>query len=609
MKKLPIVLGYLAPYRAFVALSTLFFLLASVFSLFSFTSIIPFLNILFKTTESDIPESAPALTWSSESLLNFLNYQVNAFVQQHGEKQALFYICIFIVSMFFFKNLLRYLAYYFLAPVRNGIMRDLRQRIENHLLKLPASYFTDERKGNIISKVTNDVTEVEWAIIGSIELVFRDPVTLLIYLGTMIFMSWQLTLFVICILPVSGLLIGGIAKTLRRPAQKGTQKMGEVISIIEETLGGIRIIKAFGAEKQVAEKFKETNDEHFRLMTKVFRRQFLGSPSSEFFGSLAMALLLWFGGGLIIEGNSGFTGSFFIAYVVIFSQMIQPAKAISDSLFRLKKGMVSVERINEILKAQPEDYQTSGGEVNLQLQGELSFENVSFSYPNGTQVLHHINLTIKKGQTLALVGQSGGGKTTLANLVPRFFDHQSGHIRIDGKDIKEIPLQALRSMIGIVTQESILFNDTVFNNIALGREHVPLEAVEAAAKVANAHDFIVDLPNGYYTNIGDLGSKLSGGQRQRLAIARAVLKNPDILILDEATSALDTESEKWVQDALEKLMKNRTSIVIAHRLTTIQHADIIAVIEKGQVVETGNHQELLAKQGAYSRFVEMQRFQ
>ncbi|MES2629515.1 MAG: ABC transporter ATP-binding protein, partial [Bacteroidota bacterium] len=526
-------------------------------------------------------------------------------VVETGVQRALMLICIFIVVMFFLKNLMRVLAYYFLSPLRNGVIRDIRENIESRLLMLPLGYFTEERRGNILSKVTYDVTEVEWAIIGSVEMLFRDPITLLIYLVTMLIMSWQLTLFVLVLLPISALFISLIGKSLKRPAQKGTEKMGEVISIVEETLAGMKIIKAFGAEEQVLGKFRTTNNEHFRLMTKVYRRQYLGSPASEFMGSLSLALLLWFGGNLILDKTSGFDGAFFIAYIMIFSQMIQPAKAISEALFRIRKGMVSVERINEILDAETEP---AGPSDRVGFNEELSFNNVTFAYNDEKTIIDNLSLSIKKGETVALVGQSGGGKSTLANLIPRFYDINGGSITLDGRDVKTIGLKPLRELMGIVTQESILFNDTVFNNIAFGMDNVVEADVIEAAKIANAHDFISRLDKGYQTNIGDLGGKLSGGQRQRLSIARAVLKNPSILILDEATSALDTESERLVQDALEKLMKNRTSIVIAHRLSTVQHADKIVVIEKGKIVEQGTHPELIAGNGAYRRYFEMQSF-
>lgn len=605
MRKLLAILSYLKPYKGLVFFSTLFFILSSVFSLFSFTSVIPFLNILFQTTKVSLPAVAPELHLNN--ILEYFNYQVNSFVLANGEKKALMYICVFIVSMFFMKNLMRFMAYYFLAPVRNGVMRDIRENIEARLLILPLGYFTDERKGNILSKVTYDVTEVEWAIIGSVELLFRDPITLVIYLASMIFMSWQLTLFVLILLPISGLLISMIAKTLKKPAQQGTKKMGDVISIVEETLAGMKIIKAFGAEKHVLDKFKVTNNEHFRLMTKVYRRQYLGSPSSEFFGSLSLAMLLWFGGNLILDKTSGFDGAFFIAYIMIFSQMIQPAKAISEAFFRIRKGMVSVDRINEIMDAgtEPQEFNDTG---KINFRDKIELDNISFSYTDEKSVISNLSLTINKGETVALVGQSGGGKTTLANLIPRFYSLDSGSIKLDGVDISTIGLKPLRDLMGMVTQESILFNDTVFNNIAFGLNDITEQQVIEAAQIANAHEFIMKLEHGYQSNIGDLGGKLSGGQRQRLSIARAVLKNPAILILDEATSALDTESERLVQDALEKLMQNRTSIVIAHRLSTVQHADKIVVIEKGQIVEQGTHSELIAGNGAYRRYCEMQSF-
>ena len=475
------------------------------------------------------------------------------------------------------------------------------------LVDLPVSFYTNERKGDIISRLTNDVKEVEWGVVGAIEMLFKHPFYILIYLSSLVVISWRLTLFSVLILPISGYIISRIAKRLKSTAQKGQKKLGEVINVIEETLGGLKVIKAFNAENQIKGFFDGKNQQHFKLMLKLHRKELAASPVSEFLGSVVIAALLMFGGAMVLNQTDAIDGKYFILYIVAFSQLITPAKSLTESYFRVQKASASFERLEEILNTDNTIIEPASPVGLTHLNNKISYSNIRFSYGDN-EVISDISFDIKKGQTVALVGASGGGKSTLADLLPRFYDVNDGSISIDDVDIKSVSVHGLRSLMGIVTQEPILFNDTVLENIRLGNKDASEESVMHAAKIANAHNFINELEHGYQTNIGDRGGKLSGGQRQRLAIARAVLKNPEILILDEATSALDTESEKLVQEAIENLMKGRTSLVIAHRLSTIKHADNILVIEKGRIVEQGTHQTLIEKDGHYKKLVDLQGF-
>lgn len=598
----------LKPYKGYILLNVMFNVLTILLSLFSFASVAPFLQILFNSDEATKPVNPPELAFSSDAVLNWITYKVNVFIVDLGPGTTLLYFSGFIVVIFLLKNVMRYFALYNLAPVRMGVIRDLRQRVHEKILRLPLGYFSEERKGDIISRMTNDANEIEVSIISSLEMIFRDPITIIVYLGTMVFMSWKVTIFVLILLPVSGYLIGLIGKQLRGASHRGQSKLGEVLSLMEESLSGIRIIKAFNAEKQKNESFRERNETYFQVMTGLFRRQHLSSPLTETLSAIVMAVVIWYGGSVVLDTEqSGFTGAFFITFIVIFSQLIPPSKALSEAYYKSQKGMASVERINAILNADERIKEPDSPRELTGFEDSLEFKDVVFRYGE-KDVLKGINLTIKKGQTVALVGPSGGGKSTLANLVPRFYDPVSGTISIDGIPLNECRTRDIRDLMGIVSQESILFNDSVENNIKLSNPNASDEEVERAAKIANAHDFITGLEQGYKTNVGDMGGKLSGGQKQRLSIARAVLKNPPILILDEATSALDTESEKLVQDALNKLMKNRTSLVIAHRLSTIQHADKIVVLEEGNIVEYGTHQELIELKGVYKRLCDLQSF-
>jgi len=569
--------------------------------------IIPFLNVLFSQNRN-----YTLMPWSvsAKSLLNNFNYYLGNYIIEHGQLNALMLISLLVVIMFFFKNLTRYLGMYFLVPIRNGVVRDIRRDVYHKILSLPIGYFTDERKGDLMARMTNDVQEVEWGIMNSLEAAFREPLNIIVFLITMFTMSPQLTTFVLVLLPVAGLIIGRIGKSLKKKSVQAQEKMGELLSNMEETLGGLRIIHAFTAEKLSSKKFGTLNNQHFGLMNKIGRRRDLASPVSEFLGTLVMTVVMYFGGILVLGSNSSLEPSEFIAFIAIFSQVITPAKSLTTAWYNIQKGLASSERIYKILDAEvvikdpiyPVDIKP--------FENKISFNDVSFSYvkEDGKKVLKNINLDIPKGKTVALVGQSGSGKTTLADMLPRYYDVDLGSITIDGINIKDLRITDLRGLMGIVTQESILFNDTVFNNIAFGMENATEADVIAAAKIANANDFITAMSEGYQTTIGDRGSKLSGGQRQRLSIARAVLKNPPILILDEATSALDTESERLVKEALINLMKQRTTLVIAHRLSTIVHADEIIVMQHGEIVERGTHQELLNKNGYYKRLFDLQTF-
>jgi len=602
------ILKLLKNYKPQIAGNLFFNILATIFSLFSLASVAPFLTILFSANDISLPENPPEFGFTSSDFLTYADYQISYFILENGPRMALVYFCVFIVVIFFLKNITRFMTMFFLAPIRIGVIRDVRESMYAKVLRLHLGYYSEERKGDIISRVTSDVNEIENSIISSMEMVFRDPILIVTYLATMFFMSWKLTLFVLVLLPISGIFISIIGKKLKGAARSGQSKLGEVLSIFEETLGGLRVIQAFNAQGAVGQRFNQKNNEFFRLMVKLFRKHYLGSPLTEILSAITLAILIYYGGLLVLEaGENGFTGEFFITFILIFSQIITPAKSFSQAYFKIQKGLASVERINDVLDAEEKIREPENPIDHSQFSAGIEIKNVGFYYGK-EKVLDSVNLDIKKGETVALVGPSGGGKSTLANLVPRFYDVSEGSIRIDKIDIRDISLSQLRGMFGVVTQESILFNDTIANNIRMSKPEATDEELIQAAKIANAHEFISQLEKGYETNVGDSGNKLSGGQKQRVSIARAVLKNPPVLILDEATSALDTESERLVQDAINNLMKNRTSLVIAHRLSTIRHADKIVVLEAGKIVEMGNHQELIAKEGTYYKLHQMQTF-
>ena len=606
MKKYLRILAYVRPYWGYALLNVLFNLLVILFSLVSFVMLIPFLNLLFGIEE--LTTVKPDLKLSAETLMDVLNYYISRIIIDQGETQALVFICLFLLGAFFFRNLSRFLAMFFLANVRIGAVQDLRDGIYKKLLILPLSFYTHRKKGDVIARITTDVQEIDYSIMNYLEMIVRDPITIIAYYVTLLVMSPRLTLFVTILLPVTGYIIGLIGRNLRKESRIGQQKFSGLLSMIEETISGLRIIKAFTAIDFSNKKFLGFNASYSKLLKKIYRTRDLSSPLSEFMSSAVIIMVLWFGGRLVLNDDTSISAAVFITYIVIFSQIIPPAKTFATGFYSIQKGIASAERVFEILDAE-EIIEEKPDPVRIrEFKQGIAYREVSFRYAQ-EPVLKNIDLNIPKGRIIALVGESGGGKSTLADLLPRFYDVSGGQILVDGIDIREYRIDDLRSLMGIVTQESILFNDTVFNNIAFGKLDATMEDVVAAAKVANAHDFIMAMEEGYETNIGDRGGKLSGGQRQRLSIARAVLRNPPILILDEATSSLDTESERLVQDALTNLMSNRTSIVIAHRLSTIKFADEIIVLQKGVIVERGPHEELIRLGKVYKRLHDLQTFE
>jgi subfamily B ATP-binding cassette protein MsbA len=605
MKNLFQILGYIRNYLGYATLSIVFNVLSVVFNLFSLTMVIPFLQLLFDKTK--LVYEAPELVMKTEAIVGYFNYYISSIIIERGEVNALMFISLMVVILFFLKNLTRYLAMFYLAPLRNGVVQDIRNDIYHRILILPLAYFSEQRKGDIISRITNDVNNIEWSIMQSLEMIFREPLTIIVFLITLVVISPTLTLFVVVLLPVTGILIALIGKSLRRTSAKSQKKLGDILSIVEETISGLRIIKGFNAIEITNEKFREQNSMLTRIMNRLYRKRDLASPMSEFLSTLVLVVILWFGGRLVLNDSATLDATVFIFYVVVFSQLIVPAKSITTAYYNIQKGAASGERIQELIDAEEVITEKEGALAKTDFNESIEYCDVGFRYAQ-EPVLKNINLKIKKGRMIALVGASGSGKSTMVDLLPRFYDCTGGEILVDGLSVKEYRIDHLRELMGIVTQETILFNDTVFNNIAFGMSLAEPEEVVKAAKIANAHEFIEKMPDGYQTNIGDRGAKLSGGQRQRISIARAVLKNPPIMILDEATSALDTESERLVQDALFKLMQNRTSVVIAHRLSTIQNADEIIVLDAGEIVERGTHQELLGQKGMYKRLIDMQSF-
>ena len=595
-------LRYLRYYKSYALLNVLFNILTAVFTIASFLVLKPFLDILFVNEIEQVATTVE--TGLIATIKAFFNESLNQYILENGKKAGLILVSGIVVTTFLFKNLFRYLALFVMAPVRYGIEQRIRQMVFERLLVLPLSYFSEERKGDLMSRITIDVQEIQWSVLQSVETVVRSPIMIIGSLGVMLYISPLLTGFSFILILFVGLIIGGIAKTLKRKSSEAQASQGRLLSILDEALGGLRIVRAFNAEHYQAQNFGNENQFYRQTMQRIMRRKDLSSPLTEFLGIAVVVVLLMFGGNLVFDGV--FAASTFVVFITMFYNIIDPAKSFSSAYYAIQKGSAAIERIQEIIDTPLEIEETSNAQPIQQLQQGIQLQDVSFRYNEDRWVLKNIHLDIPKGSSVALVGASGAGKSTLIDLLPRFYDIQQGAILIDGIDIKNYQLRSLRGLMSIVSQEAILFNDTIYNNITFGLADVTPQQVEEAAKIANAHDFIVQTEQGYQTTIGDRGTKLSGGQRQRLTIARAILRNPPILILDEATSALDSASERLVQEALLRVMKNRTSIVIAHRLSTIQHVDKIVVMQEGKIVEQGNHETLMAAQGVYKKLVQLQ---
>jgi subfamily B ATP-binding cassette protein MsbA len=603
---------FLPPYKKLIGLNILFNILGALFGAFSIVSMIPILKILLKRSAEtysyqEASFSLFPLNIPTDALKNNLYYYVTDLAATQGPQKTLMLVGGILIVMTLLKTGFTFFASYTMVIIRNNVVRDIRNKMYRKIVALHLGFFSDEKKGDIIARSTGDVAEVEFSVMQSLDMFIKNPIIIVIMVTSMVIISWQLTLFIFILLPIAGTIIGYIGRTLKRSSMKAQNKMGEILSTIDETISGLRIVKGFNGEAYMKEKQGQQNDDYRKIANSIMTRHASASPTSELLGTLVFVILMWYGGKLILGNDESIDFEEFIAYLGFFFMIINPAKAFSTAFYSIQKGLAAMSRIDMILKADVAIKDKPNAIENIQLKENILYKNVSFRYAD-EYVLINIDLAVQKGKTVALVGQSGSGKSTMVDLLPRFYDIEEGEICIDENNVKDIKLHDLRSVMGIVNQDPILFNDTIFNNIAFGKDNATEQDVVAAAKIANAHEFIMQTPEGYQTNIGDRGSKLSGGQRQRISIARAILKNPPILILDEATSALDTESERLVQDALTKLMANRTSIVIAHRLSTIVHADNIVVLREGEIVEQGKHDELMKKRGEYYKFHQLQNY-